>query len=361
MKMVVEEKKPKELPEDVRPQVPAIEDILTETEEETSPVESAVAATQAIQPKSEEDILTTITMQYLFKRDKEKTKLVKETLKVLPELAKSDNPLVAIMLEKLMTSGGSSNDLTELKELAKAMSYTIILPELMKDVARTIKGTGDSNEAISLLLQALEERDRRLQDLIQQIKEEKENEALKQLREEFYNAMNTLVETFGKTIEEMKSQIQAVAEMAVQGGRNASASDPLSELERLETWINKSSAVLQKLGFKVISPDDLMEKMKEAGQLDLEKELKLKELELKKKEIEAKQEFYNRLADILGQLAQNPDTIIRLIDGIIGIFKGGGTPTKVAGAMKSTGTITTSISVERAKSVPSLTDFVGGE
>lgn len=293
----------------------------TPTMPEIPSLTSVLAAAKPDESEEEEVAnVADVTMKYLMRKEREKTKLVQETLRILPELAQSDNPLTAIMLEKVLTgSGGTSSDeLAELKELAKAMSYTVILPELMKDVAKTIRGSSDQENMMAILMQILEERDRRLQELIEQIKEDKEAKAVNELRQEFYDAMNTLVETFSKSLQEIQMQIASMQQaQPVQ-------TDPLAQLEQLEQMIERSKTLLEKLGYKVAEANELTPEMLQG--LDAEKEIKLKELELKEKELEAKNQLYNQIGQALTTLLSNPDNIFKLISGLTSLFRAGPMP-----------------------------------
>lgn len=317
------------------PEIPSLASVLTTVKPEEGEAEEAANMADA-------------TMKYLMRKEREKTKLVQETLRILPELAQSDNPLTAIMLEKVLTGGGgaSSDDLAELKELAKAMSYTVILPELMKDVAKTIRGSSDQENMMAILMQILEERDRRLQELIEQIKEDKESKVVNELRQEFYDAMNTLVETFSKSLQEIQMQIASMQQsQPVQ-------TDPLAQLEQLEQMIERSKTLLEKLGYKVAESNELTPEMLQG--LDAEKEIKLKELELKEKELEAKNQLYNQIGQALSTLLSNPDNIFKLISGLGSLFKAGPMP---SAPQTNPGTIKHVISSGPSK-VPSLSSYL---
>jgi len=305
------------------------------------------------------DKTTDMTMKYLSKKDREKAKLVQETIKILPELAKSDNPLVAVMLDKLISGGGGGgSDLNELKEITKAMSYTIILPELMKDVARSIKGTPRENNAdvLAMVMRILEERDKRLQELIAELKKEKENEAISELREEFFNSLNAVVETFSKSFEEIRSQ------MATMMSNNAQQSgDTMDEFDRLKNMLEKSRELLELTGHKVVEPGEGLDNVALGAKVDAEKEIRLKELELKRKEIEAKNQFYTQLGQAIAKLAENPDNILKLVNGVLSIFKGGPNSSQVANAMRTTLSNTPNINVQKPSTIPSLSSFVGEE
>jgi len=301
-----EDEKPKEVVAEESappmPKIPSILDIMSPTPEEPEEDEGAAVATEA-------------TMKYLMRKDREKAKMTQELLRILPELGKSDNPLVAIMVDKLISGGPARNDdISELKELAKAMSYTVILPELMKDVAKSIKGGGaDNKEVLVAIMQMLNERDRRLQEMIQELKQNKDQQVIDALREEFYQSMNAIVETFSKSLEEIRAQIAA--------SQAPQPVDPLAPLEQLDQWVERSQTLLQKLGYVVAKPEELDPAM--AANIDAEKEIKLKELELKSKEIEAKNQLYSKLGEAVAKLVENPDNMAKLLRGLTTLFRAG--------------------------------------
>jgi len=332
--------------------VPTLSDIL-------APAAQVVAQpTEGTDEEGGEDV-TKMTMGYLMKKDKDKVRLVQETIRILPELAKSENPLAAIMLEKLLEGGGGGGgDIEEFKDLAKAMTYTVILPELMKDVVKSVKGSGGGvDQATMLLLQALEERDKRLQQLLQEIKSERESKLVDEMRQEMYETMNTVVETFSKSIQELQQQMMAIAANQQAGQQ---PTDPFEAFERLIEYEEKAKQLLEKRGYKVMGQEELLNKLAESGQMDIEKEIKLKELQLKEKEIEARSEFYNRIGEALAKFAENPDNILRLINGLIQIFRGGPTNEQLRVAMGEASKANFEPPVKTKSSLPSLDSFVGG-
>ena len=320
------------------PKVPSILDIMSPDIVSDDDGDAEVVAAAA----------TESTMKYLMRKEKEKAKMTQELLRILPELGKSDNPLVAIMVDKLISSGPASNDdISELKELAKAMSYTVILPELMKDVAKSIRG-GDEEKMMAMLIQILDERDRRLQELIAELKENKDQEMVDSLREELYQSLNAIVETFSKSLEEIKAQITM--------SQTAQPNDPFASLDQLDQWIERSQALLEKLGYVVAKPDELNPAV--AANLDAEKEIKLKELELKSKEIEAKNQLYSKIGEAVTKLVENPDNIAKLIQVAIGLFRRG-VPSPQASSVNIGESVAMSLNSKPSK-IPSLSEFVTG-
>lgn len=336
---VEENKVEEETKEETRPQMPEIPSIA-----------SIIASSVQPEEDNEADLAVNATISYLMRKDKEKAKMVQKTIEILPELAKSDNPLTTIMLEKILTgsSSGGNNDIAELKELAKAMSYTVLLPELMKDVAKSIRG-GD-NDTLAMLIQILDERDRRLQQLLQELKEERENKVVDQIRQEFYEAINAVADTFSKSLEEMKAQI------AMQQMQAPVQNNPFAALEQLDEVIERSKAVLEKLGLKVIDPH---EQVINSEELEIDKQIKLKELELKEKEIEAKNQLYAKLGEAMAQMLSNPDNIFSIISRLSSIFRG---PVGAAPARQNASVPVGQIVMKRP-SIPPLSSFVkqGGD
>jgi len=301
-----------------------------------------------------------LTLNYLMRKDKEKSRLVKETLRALPELAKSGDPLAVVMLEKILQSGQKSGDIEELKDLAKAMSYTVILPEMMRDIMREVRGKKEGGDQITMiLLKELEERDRRLQELMKEIKEERESKLLDEVRKEFYDNLSQVVQVFQQSLEELRAQISTAA---AQSPTETSQSDPLDMIDKFIEYENKFRELLMKRGYRVVSPEELLEKYSDAKELDIEKEIKLKELQLKEKEIEAKKSFYDQLGAAIAKLTENPDNLIRLVNGILSILRGGPSNKQWAGAAGLGGMTNVLGAVSAKPKIPSFEDFVtGGE
>ncbi|MCD6372812.1 MAG: hypothetical protein J7L37_04610 [Thermococcus sp.] len=315
-------------------------------------------ATEAPEEPEPEPIVdpAKLTLSYLSKKEREKAKLVKETLKVLPELAKAGDPFAALMLEKLVQGGSKSNDIEELKELAKAMSYTVILPEMVRDVMREVRGRGGGTDNMTLiLLKQLEERDRRLQELIREIKEEKESKILDEMRKEFYENLSQVVQAFQQSLEELRSQIMAVT---TNQGSQERSNDPLEMFDKLVEYEDRFREFLMKRGYRVVSPEELIEKYADAKELDVEKEIKLKELQLREKELEAKKSFYDQLGRAIAKLTENPDNIVRLVQGLIKVIKGGPTNEQWGSAVGLSGSMSKVNPLDVKPKVPSLEDLV---
>lgn len=347
-------KKPEEQENKEAPtiEVPSLADILMSA----SPKEEAVEQAEPTQPVED---ATKLTMSYLMKKDRDRYKMLQETIKILPELAKSENPLAAIMLEKLMEGGsGGSSDVEEIKDLAKAMSYTVVLPELMKDVVRSVRGSGgDVDKTTMLLLQALEERDRRLQQLIQELKEERESKLMDEVRKEMYEALSTVVDTFSKNLQDIQQQVVSLVQ---QSSQNSGPSDPFDIVDLLIQYEEKAKQLLEKRGYKVIDNSEMLDKLKEQANLDIEKQIKLKELELKEKEIQARNQLYSKLGEAMAKFAENPDNILRLIDGLLGIFRRGPPTEEWRAAVDEASNPNIDINMPNKTTIPSIKDFLGG-
>lgn len=310
--------------------IPSIDDILPEEEEvEEEPTQ-----------------LPNLTLNYLMKKDKDRVRLVRETIKIMPELAKSDNPISAIMLEKLLEGGkAGGSDVEELKDIAKAMTYTVVLPELMKDVLKSVKG-GSVDSSTTLLLKAIEERDKRLHQLITELKEERTSKMMDDVRREMYEAMNQLVETFSNSLKELQQQIAAI--------RQAPQSDGFDAIDKIIEMEEKAKKLLEKRGYKILDHSAMLEKLKESGEINAEKEIELRKLKIQEKEVEAKNRLYDYIGQAVAKFAENPENILRLINGIVNIFKGGVSNENLASAMRSMSDVTKGSSV-----IPSLDEFIG--
>jgi len=206
---------------------------------------------------------------------------------------------------------------------------------------------------VSLLLQKLEERDQKLLEFLNQLRDQKEAEQLNAIKEEFYNALSQVVDSFSKALEEVKAQIAAVS---ASNNVQPSITGPEDFLNEVEKW----SSILEKLGAKVTWPKDLAEQLNKDKELDIKTQIELKKLELEEKKLKAQQEFYNKLAGALGDLFKNPETIKTIISAISSIFRGGPTTTQIANAMHQAASIPTStITLDKPKTVPSLDQFEG--
>ncbi|WP_456424099.1 hypothetical protein [Thermococcus sp.] len=337
---------------DVKSSIPTIDDILGPSLFSPPTIEE-----EAEESARAEDVTKT-TMSYLMRKDKERAKLIHETIRILPEIAKSDNPLAAVMVEKLLDSGKSaSSDIEELKDLAKAMTYTVVLPEMMKDVLKSVRGGGsDVDQTTLVLLKALEERDRRLQELIKEIKENKESKLIDEMRKEMYETMNAIVESFSKSLQEIQNQIISISQMQ----QPQTSNDPFEAFERLIEYEEKAKQLLEKRGYKVVDYSELIQRIENNAEADLEKTLKLKELEIKKKEIEARNQLYNRIGEAISKLAEDPNNIIQLVRGIVSIFRGGPSNEQLIAAMNEASASNVVANIPSKSSIPSLESFIGG-
>ena len=294
----------------------------------------------------------------------EKSKTVREVLKVLPEIAKTDNPLVPLILEKVIEGPSSGSDeVDEIKQVVKEIVKTATTLQVARDIVKALRsdeeGSDRYDRMVAMLLQELREKDKKLEELVKELKSSVAPNDVNSVKEEVYNALTEVVSAINASIDELKAQLAAIK----QGGGQPAGTNPETFLSELDKWLK----IAEKLGAKVMWPKDLSEKLMSIQNVDIEKEIKIKELELKEKELEAKKAFYNSIADAVKTVLTNPD----ILRSLLGVFTGSPSGANPAPAVPATppqqaAQVGAPVNLQapvqtKPKDIPSLDEFLGGE
>lgn len=269
--------------------------------------------------------LLELALKLYKEKKKEELDITKQALGILPEVAKADNPAIIHALNLLVGRKSESREddlLKTFKEIQLLSTLPAIQTAMVKKVLEGMNVGSSDKLILQYFIERAEESEKRFQELLTKIIEEKNEQKLEELRKEVREVVAEMVNTTNAVLDKIEMIMESMNSRRepVEGVKK----DPLEELAEMKERISTLMDILKELGFDIKLPGSLDPyelKLKEA-----EVQAKLKEIELREKEIMAKQEFLRAVGEGIKNILSNPDALVNLLRGLGGILR----PTKQA-------------------------------